>query len=186
MTMPERQDEGPGRERPERDQDRVLVELQTEKIVKWQQRQQERRGNLLLTLKPKARKQERDIEPDAEIEPGQQIIGPIREWKDREPTGQDQSRERRMLREAPVEIARPDYHLAEIGVDALARLGDDGIERPHRRIDERRGQGDAMATQRIAQRLDETPEHPEQPRVGGVPKHQDVAPDGNANSPLMA
>jgi hypothetical protein len=60
-----------------------------------------------------------------------------------------------MLGRAEARVMRPRDHLAHIGVDVLAALGDGGVERPGREIAGKHDQHGALAARRIGERVEQ-------------------------------
>ena len=151
----ERAHEGPGGERPQRDQRGVVIELEAEEVVERNHRKQERHRGALVAVEPFAREQEGEVEARPEHEPGQQVVRPVGKREEREPARHQPDGERRMLRIAERQLARPHHDFRCVGVEVLRRFGDDGVERPYQRIDDGEPHHRAMTPCRIAERVNE-------------------------------
>ena len=60
-----------------------------------------------------------------------------------------------MFRRAETDLARPRHELAHVGVDVLAALGDDGVERPDGEVAGEHDDHGALAARRIDQRVEQ-------------------------------
>ena len=156
MARVERAQHRPHGERPERNQDRVLVELQPEEIVERDDRQQERHRGELLAGQPFGGELDRQIDADRDGRDREQDVGPVGEREDLEPDPEDPGEQRRMLRVAERRLARPHDHLGHVGIEVLARLRDHAVDEPERAIAEREDERGAAAARRVGKALDQT------------------------------
>ena len=151
----ERAQEPPRRQRPERRQHRVGVEFHGVKIIERHECQQHDAGDAFVWRQITRRKPPRDPQRDRRQQNGEAIIGPVFARKHAEPCAQQPSAERRMFRRAETDLARPRHELAHVGVDVLAALGDDGVERPDGEIAGKHDSHGALAARRIDQRVEQ-------------------------------
>ena len=152
----ERAQEPPRRQRPERRQHRVGVELDGVNIIERHECQQHDADDALVGRQVTRRKPPRDPQRQRRQQNGETIIGPVLARKHAEPGPQQPGAERRMFRRAEAHLARPRHELAHVGVDVLAALGDCRVERPDGEIaDEHHGHG-ALAARRVDQRIEQT------------------------------
>jgi hypothetical protein len=65
-----------------------------------------------------------------------------------------------MLRVTPRQLAREDVLLGHVGVDVLAPLGEDAVERPERDIAEENRDRRALAPRRVGERIEQPLDQP--------------------------
>ncbi len=152
----ERAQERPRRQRPERRQHRVGVELDGVKIIERHECQQHDADDALVGRQITRRKPPRDPQRQRRQQDGETIKGPVLARKHIEPESQQPGAERRMLRRAEAGLARPRHELAHVGMDVLAALGDCRVERPHGKIAGKHDEHGALAARRIDQRIEQT------------------------------
>jgi hypothetical protein len=140
-------------------------------IEKRHQSEQGQPNGALFGIEKARRHEPGDPERKSRIRHGEQVVGPVRCRKDREPGPHDQHRQRRMLRVAPRQLTAEDELLGHVGVDVLAALGNDGVEGPGRDIaEEDRGSG-ALAPRGVAERIEKALDELEAPTAGIRQRH---------------